>query len=98
MNIDEYKSKVLDLEAKYNIALHKLNQSYVEENAEFKKGDFIYNVTGIIKVEKISYDIMFGVPEVIYYGYRYKKHKGEILRTKDKKLSKLRSNIKKINV
>ena len=43
-----------------------------------KKGDFIYNVTGIIKVEKIDYITFRDMVEVKYYGYRYKKVNGEI--------------------
>jgi hypothetical protein len=96
MCIDDYNKKRLDLVAVYEMGLHALNQKYVEEIAEFRVGDFIYNVTGIIKVEKISYDMMFDKPQVVYYGYRYKKFKGELLKTKDKKLSKLRDNVKKL--
>lgn len=89
MNKTEYLDKVQELSNRYDLELHLLRLQYVEENADFKIGDFIGNVTGIIKVERIGYDMMGGVPTIVYHGYRYKKVKGVLSRTKDKNMSHL---------
>lgn len=89
MNKTEYLDKVQELSNKYDLELHLLRLQYVEDNAEYKIGDFIANVTGIIKVERIDYNMMGGVPTIVYHGYRYKKIKGVLSRTKDKNISHL---------
>jgi len=85
-----YDQKNLDDEYMNNVRERRLQ--YVLNNAKFKVGDFIRNVTGIIKVDRIDYDMMRGEPQIIYYGKRYKKLHGKLLRTKDKKESSLREN------
>lgn len=89
-----YDQKNLDAEYMGNVRERRLQ--YVLDNAEFKVGDFIYNVTGIIKVDRIAYDMLGSEPQIRYYGKRYKKLHGKILRTKDKKESYLRHNVKKV--
>jgi len=98
MKESEYNILSAKLTLEYNKNLDKLRQEYINKNAEFKIGDFIYNITGIIKINKVGYDMFRDFPEIIYYGYRYKKVKGKVLRTKDKKISYLRSNVKILNV
>jgi hypothetical protein len=91
MNYNQYinKKNIVDLE--YEQKLHLLRMDFVVENAQFKVGDFIGNVTGIIKVEDIGYEVMRDMPEIVYHGYRYKKVKGVLSRTKDMKMSHLRN-------
>ena len=96
MKESEYNILSANLTLEYDSKLRNLREEYISKKAEFKVGDFIYNVTGIIKINKIGYDLFRGVPEIIYYGYRYKKVKGKVLRTKDKRISDLRSNVKKL--
>lgn len=99
MTIEDYKTQKTNIEKKYELALRLLNKKFVDENAEFKPGDFIFNVTGIIKVEKIGYEVLLNdAPQIVYHGYRYKKEKGTLVRTKDKKMSALCFNLKLIQI
>lgn len=82
----------------YQTKVHQLRLRYVNENAKFEVGDFIRNVTGIIKVENISYDIIKGDIEIVYNGYRYWPHAGVLKRTKDKKISELRYELTKVKL
>ena len=84
------KYKQSDLDAEYISNLHERRLQYVLDNAKFKVGDFIGNVTGIIKVDRIGYDMVMGEPQIIYYGKRYKKRNFKLIRTKDKEESYLR--------
>ena len=86
-----YIRREAEIQLEYEKNLHKLRTDFVEENAEFKIGNFIGNVTGIIKIKDIGYEMIGNIPEIVYYGFRYKKNKGVISRTKDKKLSHLRN-------
>lgn len=89
MNTDEYKVKELVIKQECENKLHELRMSFINENAEFKVGDYIGNVTGIIKISRIGYKLIRDIPNIIYNGYRYKKVKGILSRTKDKKISQL---------
>lgn len=91
MNIIEYRKMENKIYEEYRQKLHKLRTDYVENNKKFNIGDFIGNVTGIIKVERIGYRIFMEDEsiEIIYYGYRYKKFKGNLCRTKNNNISHL---------
>lgn len=89
MNIENYKKIENEICNSHKLELHILRTEYVEKNKKFNVGDFVYNVTGIIKVDKINYEIFFDNIEIVYSGYRYKKVNNEILRTKDKKISSM---------
>lgn len=89
MNIVDYKKIENEICDSHKLELHKLRTEYVEKNKKFNIGDLVFNVTGIIKVDKISYEIFFDKIEIVYSGYRYKKVKNEISRTKDKKISSM---------
>ena len=86
MTKKEYKHREEDIKFMYELNLHKLKQEYVESNKKFKVGDFVGNVTGIIKVEHISYTDFRDDIEITYIGYRYRKENGVLYRTKNKKL------------
>jgi len=100
MTDEEYIRSEEKIKNKYEISIHKLRETFVKENSDFKIGDFIYNVTGIIKISRIEYNInkWSDTPEILYYGLRYKKINGELLRTKDKKISSLSHNLKKVKL
>lgn len=92
--IDVYDelSKVLNseiklLEENHRIRISLLQNNFARNNAKFKVGDFIGNVCGIIKVDKITGKIMQYNKSVhiIYHGLRYKKIHGVLSRTKDRK-------------
>lgn len=89
MNIEDYKKIENEICDSHKLELHKLRTEYVEKNKKFNIGDFVFNVTGIIKINKINYEIFFNNIEIVYSGYRYKKVKNEISRTKDKKISSM---------
>ena len=89
MDIEDYKKIENEIDDLHKLELNKLRTEYVEKNKKFNIGDFVFNVTGIIKVDKVSYEIFLGSIEIVYYGYRYKKVKGELSRTKDKKISSM---------
>jgi len=92
MNIEEYKKTENKINEEYKLKLHKLRNEYVNKNKKYSISDFVFNVTGIIKVEKVSYEIFFNNIEIVYSGYRYKKNKKQLLRTKDKKISSMRES------
>ena len=94
MTPQEYNGQVDEIYREADARLHRLRLWFVEENAEFKIGDFIYNVTGIIKVDKITYEMFGNEPVIVYKGLRYKKVKGELIRTKDNNISTLIHNLK----
>ncbi len=98
MEREEFIKLELRIKKEYEIKLYNLRQDFVEANNEFKVGDFIYNVTGIIKIEKIGHESIDGYTTIVYRGYRYRKIKGELLRTKDPKLSSLRYEAKRVKI
>lgn len=87
MKIEEYNHRVKIITDEYYSKLHRLKCDYVECNRKFNKGDFVYNVTGIIKVDKIGFEVFGDNIEITYTGYRYKKVKGILHRTKDNKVT-----------
>lgn len=92
MDIKEYRKLEKEIDDKYKKDIHLLRTQYVNENALFKLGDYVGNITGMILVDKIGYDLLFDKLEIIYSGYRYKKIKGVITRTLDKNICELREN------
>jgi hypothetical protein len=71
VEVNEYRKKKIE----------KLKKKYIKK-LPIKKGDIIYNVTGIIKVETIEFSIGFNgrgerIPShAIYKGIKYKWNKG----------------------
>ena len=98
MTLEEYREKESDYYSDYTTNLYNLRLEYAKSIAKFKVGDFIYNVTGIIKIERIGSQVMFGVPDVLYYGYKYKKAKGVLSRTNDIIMGNLGSNVKLLTI
>ena len=89
MNKEDYIKREHKLYTQYKTELHKLRTEYVEKNKKFNVGDFVFNVTGIIKVERIGYELFFANTEIVYYGYKYRKLKAEVIRTKDNQILSL---------
>jgi hypothetical protein len=89
MTSQELRLKEKDLKKEYELNLQRIKNEFVQSNKKFNVGDFVGNVTGIIKVNSISYEDFMGTTEIVYIGYRYRKLNGNLIRTKDKKLSKL---------
>ena len=89
MKLSEYEIREEEVVKKHELDLHNLRMEYVVRNRICDIGYYVHNVTGIIKVTRIGYGIAFGVPYLKYYGYRYRKVKGELIRTKDNKISHL---------
>ncbi len=89
MNIEDYRNLENEIDEEHKLKLHRLRTEYVEKNRKLNVGDFVFNVTGIIKVNKVGYEIFFDNVEIVYSGYRYKNIKGELSRTKDKKISSM---------
>ena len=88
MNLSEYKAKEIELKADYNSKLKQLQDNYIKDNSPFKVGDYIYNITGMIKVDQIKLNYYNNL-EFIYIGLKYKRIKGVVSRTKDKALYKM---------
>lgn len=82
----------------FESAVHNIRLKFVKENAEFKVGDFIRNVTGIIKVDEIAYEVFMDTIEIVYKGLRYWPYNGELKRTKDKKISSLTYELTKVKL
>ena len=89
MNIENYRKIENEINEEYKLKIHRLRNEYVESNKKFNIGDFVFNVTGIIKVDKIGHEKFFNNIEIVYTGYRYRKVKGEFIRTKGNKISSM---------
>lgn len=89
MKLEEYREAAQELRDTYFSDLHELKMQYVKDNCKFEVGDFVGNVTGIIKVERISYTDDMKDIEITYFGKRYKKVHGKLLRTKYSNISKM---------
>jgi hypothetical protein len=102
---DEYNSLMLELEMLKNKKITKLKDKFVKI-LPFQKGDIVYNVTGIIKIDSIDFEIGYnGRGELLpihatFSGIKYKWYKGGFVRpTKSKQRGNLYSygNLKKID-
>jgi len=89
MNIFEYLLKINTLEKQFQKDKQDLCLSYVQENAKFKIGEFIQNVTGIIQIESISFVLVSGEPKIKYIGKRFWNNKGVLIPTKTKQKGEL---------
>lgn len=96
MTHKEYKDKFNDIRYDYHNKVHHLRKEFVKKNAKYKIGDFIQNVTGIIKVETISYEIVKDEIYIAYFGKKYKKRNGVLTRTNDWETYKLVNSITKV--
>ncbi len=101
----EYKSLMLELEILKTKKINKLKDEF-SKKLPFKKGDVIYNVTGIIKIDNIDFKIVYNgrgelLPvHVVFSGVKYKWIKdGFVSRTKNEQIVFLNSygNLKKID-
>jgi len=102
---DEYNSLMLELDMLENKKINKLKDKFVKK-LPFKKGDIIYNVTGIIKIDNIDFKIGYnGRGELLpiyatFSGVKYKWVKdGFVTPTKNKQRGDLHSygNLKRID-
>jgi len=94
MLYEEYERRRIMLQDQFDKGMDELNERYTQENAVFKVGDFIGNVTGIIKIEFIShndYPSFNSAPDIVYIGWRYKKRYGKLVKTKHKEMGRLYS-------
>ncbi len=89
VNKNTYQARLDEIDTNYKKEFDILLNEFVTTNSEFKIGDFVGNVTGIIKVNSIGYDIISGMPVITYTGLRYKKIQGKLQRTIDQNLSTL---------
>lgn len=104
--IPKLESAYKEMMKDYKDAKKRIINSFLKKKSKFKKGDFIYNVLGVIKVEEItsSYSPKYNVESVhiIYKGYAYRRDKGRLLRTKERGYKEIHcydsSNIKKIDL
>jgi hypothetical protein len=95
MDINQYGNRMDEIDKEYYEKIDNLNKEYIKDNAKFKIGDFIYNVTGIIKVEYIGLGISGNKPCIEYSGYKYRKEKGILYLTKtfNKYMTKLSNSL-----
>lgn len=94
---EEYDSLMVELELMKNKKVTELKNKFYQK-LPFKKGDIIYNVTGIIKIESIFFKIDYNgrgdrLPiHATYKGTKYKWVKdGLITPTKNKDKGELHS-------
>lgn len=80
--LSNLEDEFIELTKKYAVNKHKLVTKHVNKEAKFKRGDFIYCVLGVIQVEKISWMKMFDDVTITYEGPKYRRSKGELIRTK----------------
>lgn len=96
MTQKEFTEREQAIKFTYDSDMKALCDEWIQKNAAFKIGDYIGNVTGIIKVEKITSELFRGEILIHYHGYRYKQVKGVLSRTKDNNISKLTYSLRKI--
>lgn len=83
MDNQDFLRKIKDIDAEREKAIKLLLHEYAIENHLYQVGEFIGNVTGIIKVESYWATYTRGLVEIHYEGYRYKKSPEGLVRTKD---------------
>ena len=94
MTLNQYKALVSLETEEYNIALRAIGDRFARENGKYNIGDYIYNVTGILKIEAIKCELFGETPNIKYFGYPYKKRMGKLSRTKkNNMISMLELNI-----
>ena len=64
------------LEKEYNRRVLFAKQNWVKHNREFDRDDYIFNVTGIIKVESIFSREVVNSLDIVYEGTVYRWLKG----------------------
>lgn len=98
MTLEEYVKKSQEIFKEYQSKLEKLREEYVIFNKKFNVGDFVYNTTGLIKVEHVTYEIdRDDNIIIIYIGHRYKNQNNVISRTKEVKMTSMREeNLKSL--
>lgn len=67
--------------SEYQRKLHDLRKSYVESSSRFKVGDFILSLTGIIRIDTVSY-IVGDEVTITYCGLRYRLEGGLLVKDK----------------
>ena len=90
---ESYTDSIEKLERVYLSKIHQLRRVYTQQNKKYNIGDFLFNVTGIIKVERVGYEIFMDEIYIVYYGYRYKEQQSKLSRTLDNKISSLREDL-----
>lgn len=70
MTVAQLKARELEIQKSCTLLIESLHQEFIEENAKFKVGDFVRNVTGIIKIESIRYD-QYSDGGITYCGFKY---------------------------
>jgi hypothetical protein len=87
MEYNEMINKLGELKTTYKKTKYELRMQYAQEHAKFKIGDFIGNVTGTIKVEKIGFEWSkrFSSFDIVYSGKRYRRIKGIFILCKDQR-------------
>jgi len=94
--IKTYNREFEILNEKFQSDVESLKKILIKEHCEFVIGDFVRNVTGIIKIDAISFVFNNGSPEFYYHGFRYWNNKEGVLeRTKDMNKSVLKFNVTK---
>jgi hypothetical protein len=71
MTVAQLKERELEIKRIHDRSIESLHQRFIEENAKFKVGDFVRNVTGIIKIESIRYD-QYSDEGITYCGFKYR--------------------------
>jgi len=84
MDNQDFFQKMESIEAERVKAIKLLLDEYAIENHLYQVGEFIGNVTGIIKVESYWATYRRGLVEIHYEGHRYKRTPEGLVRTKDK--------------
>lgn len=83
MTTEELTTEINKLEREYLRKVEDLKLKWVEANKRFVKGEYIQNITGIIRVERIGYqEYPNGSLEIYYIGTPYKRLRGKILPSK----------------
>lgn len=67
----EYWERFTILQEEFSKKVSNMQSSLLEKYCEYKVGDFVKNVTGIIKIERIEITFWRDQPKIEYFGYRY---------------------------
>ena len=80
--IIELEEEYAELIKEYDLKKCKVVTKYVNKNTKFKKGDFVYCVLGVIKIENVKWSSFFEDIQISYEGPKYRRDKGKLIRTK----------------
>lgn len=68
MNRYDFENKIAELEADFEKKKRALIAEYIKKKNPYKEGEIIEDHIGLVKIERLSYTLIEGFPELVYIG------------------------------